>query len=99
MNSSKITRLVLYNQADINEIPDIPEHSDIWMLNHETALWYSTFDNKWRLMLFKPFEKTNHSVEFFETKEEAYNHFTEELDVTWTTNPIGWRHDGRIRSL
>lgn len=73
---------------DFDEIPANPETSNVWMIDKEIALWFTSYDNRWRFMLMSFENKTRRSGESFATKKEAEEFLKSGSLPTWVKGGI-----------
>ena len=69
--------------TDFKDIPANPETSNFWMINNKAALWFSSYDNRWRFMLLMPGQRARRSGESFATKKEAQDFYESRKTLTW----------------
>ena len=73
---------------DFEEIPAEPKSSNVWMIEHNVAVWFSTYDNKWRLMLMSMNEHTRRSGESFDSLKDIEDFCKSGKVPTWVKGSI-----------
>lgn len=73
---------------DFNDIPINPGSSNIWMIEHTIALWFTTHDNKWRFILMNFGDHTRRSGECFDTIFEARDFYQSGKCPTWVKSSL-----------
>ena len=73
---------------EFNEIPTNPESTNFWLLKPNLALWYTTYDNKWRFLLMNFGSHSRRSGECFDTKHDAKVHYESGKSLTWIKSDL-----------
>jgi hypothetical protein len=73
---------------DFDEIPSKPETSNIWMIDKNIALWFTSYDDRWRFMLMEYHKSPRRSGESFETKKEAEDFYKSNSLPTWVKGSL-----------
>ena len=81
--NAQITSVSVTSIMDFDEVPPYPESSNFWMITPTIALWFSSYDNRWRFMLLNTGVRARRSGESFETKEEAKEFYESGKLPTW----------------
>lgn len=88
MNDHNIDFISIGKITDFDEIESNPETSNFWMITPDIALWFSSYDNKWRFMHLIPGNPTRRSGESFETKAAAKEFLQSGKVPTWVKGSI-----------
>lgn len=83
IRSVSITHIV-----DFDEVPLNPETSNFWMITPIIALWFASYDNKWRFMLLISGSPARRSGESFETMREAQEFYESGKIPTWVKSTL-----------
>ena len=89
-----VERMTIYAVTPFSDIPSKPDETGIWMIDARTALWFTTFDDKWRFLRMEMDQRTQRSVEEFESKHQAML-FHSDNALTWTRVPLTKKGDNK----
>ena len=73
---------------DFIEIPLNPTETDFWMVEKDIAVWFTTYDRRWRFLLLMAGQHTRRSGESFGTWKEIKAFYDAGKNPTWVKGAI-----------